>query len=133
MPPISVIENEHFALYYYPEEKVVHHVIHKPITGPQFRELLNCGTELLREKQATKWLSDDRNNSSLSTEDTEWGLTDWITETEAAGWKYWALIVPDGPDAQMSMTRSIQGISQHGVRIMVFTDQDEAWNWLVSR
>jgi hypothetical protein len=132
MSAITIVDNEYATLLYYPEEKIVHHIMHQTVTGQDFRDLLNQGTELMRENHADKWLSDDRNNTGLSAEDTEWGLTVWFAQTQAAGWKYWALVVPDTKEGQQSMIESVQAIAKEGVRTMVFTDPETALVWLKS-
>lgn len=94
MSKITLIENEYASLVYLSDAKIIHHTFHKPIGGLNFREVLNTGAKTLEKHQASKWLSDDRANSVLSPEDTEWSKTDWFPRAIKAGWKYWALVVP---------------------------------------
>jgi hypothetical protein len=130
MPALTVIDNEYATLMYYPDTQIVHHVFHKPISGPHFRAILNGGAALLKEHGACKWLSDDRNNTALSDEDTVWSKTDWFPRASAAGWKFWALVVPPDLMAQMNLKEFIDTYYELGLRSMVFTEPMEAMKWL---
>ena len=126
----TILENEHFSLWYYPEEKIIHHKLHKFIYGEAFKSCLNRGTEALQEIKATKWLSDDRLNAALSEEDSVWGRDDWLPRTVKAGWKFWALVMPEKATGQMMMRRLIKDMAEQGLTIEVFDDVDEALAWL---
>lgn len=90
------IENEYVTLWYYPDAKIVHHKFHKFIYGEQFREALNKGFDIFIQNKATKWLSDDRNNNALPSDDVKFATEDWAPRVIKAGWKYWGLIMQDG-------------------------------------
>ncbi len=127
---LKIIDTDYATLMFHPEAKIVHHVFHKPISGPEFRAILNGGAELLKIHNAQKWLSDDRNNSALSDEDTEWSKTDWFPRAAASGWKFWALVVPADIMAQMNLKEFVDTYYEHGLRTMVFDNADEALEWL---
>jgi len=78
MSEVIIIKNEYAELVYHSDTQIVHHTFHQPIGGEKFREILNAGARTLEEYKASKWLSDDRGNSALSPEDTEWSMTDWF-------------------------------------------------------
>lgn len=126
-----VIDNEYATLKYHPDTQIVHHVFHKPIGGPEFRSVLNGGAALLKEHGACKWLSDDRNNSALSDEDTEWSKSDWFPRAAASGWKFWALVVPPDLAARMNLKEFVDTYFELGLRTMVFTEPEEAMEWLL--
>jgi hypothetical protein len=130
MAKITVIDTDHASLFYYPDKKIIHHIFHRPISGQPFRNVVNAGVELLREHGATKWLSDDRANEPFPQEDTDWTMDDWLPRAVAAGWRYWALIVPENIYARMNMSEYVETFYDRGVRIMVFTDPDKARQWL---
>lgn len=130
MPPITVIENEYATLYYIPENKLVRHKFHKPISGQPFRDLLNRGVELLAENDAHKWLSDDRENAAFPDDDNQWIVSEWIPKAIGAGWKYWALVVPDDVMARLNMGKYVSSLFELGLRMMVFSDPEEALNWI---
>jgi len=127
-----LMENEYMTLAYLDDKRIIHHTIHKPVGGQPLRDVLNMGTATLAEKKACKWLSDDRKNGPLSEEDREWGFNDWNRRTIDAGWKYWALGVPQAVVDAGTMIPTMEALFKMGLRMMVFADLDEAFEWLDS-
>jgi len=132
MAPISVFDNEYITVQYWPDKKLIYHVIHKPIDGQPLKDALNAGTEALIKYKATKWLSDDRKNGPVSQDVIDWGIQDWDPRTIAGGWKYWANVVPQEIVAAGSMAPLIEILYDMGLRLMVFTDPQKAIEWLDS-
>ncbi len=132
MADLTVIDNEFATLVYHEEMKIVHHTFHKAISGEEFRAILNAGAGLLQKYGAQKWLSDDRNNSALTPEDTLWSKTDWFPRAFQAGWKYWALVVPPDIAARMNLKEFVDTYYELGLRTMVFVEPEEALEWLES-
>jgi hypothetical protein len=130
MPTITVIDNEYATLVYHEEKKIVHHTFHKPISGQEFRNILDAGADLLRKHGAHKWLSDDRENSTLSQEDTEWSINNWFPRAKGAGWKFWALVVPPDMMARMNLKEFVDTYHEQGLRTMVFTKPEDAMEWI---
>jgi hypothetical protein len=128
--PTKVIDNEFGSLIYYPDKKIVHHMFKKPIGGEHLRNLLMAGVDLLKTNGATKWLSDDRGNSALSEEDSKWGVEVWFPQAKAAGWLYWALVVPHDMLGRINMTEFVMNYAQQGIRVAVFTEPEKALEWL---
>jgi hypothetical protein len=128
-----LIDTDYVTLWYDPEKKIVHHKFHKYIYGQQFRDALEKGLEVFKEKGAQKWLSDDRNNSALPTEDTNWAQSNWAPRVIAAGWKYWAIVLPEKVIGQINMQHFIDNYSEQGVTVKIFSDPDEARKWLESQ
>jgi hypothetical protein len=128
--PIKVIDQDWATLLYYEDTGIIHHKVFNKITGPQWRELLTRGTDLMEEKGCIKWLSDNRDIDGLSEEDTEWINTVWVSRTVDAGWKYWALVVPNNTMGRVSMTEFVNSFYDVGVRVMVFSNVEEAMEWL---
>lgn len=127
---ITLIENEYATLIYRTDAKFVHHTFHKPISGESFRNVLNTGIDALTEHNAIKWVSDDRENLALPPEDTAWSKEDWFPRALAAGWKYWALIVPQNIMARMNMKEFVDSYAEQGLRIRVFSKPEEAIAWI---
>ena len=132
MSPMTVLDNEFVTMWYYPEDKIVHHQFHQFMYGQLFRDALMTGADLFEKNSANKWLSDDRANNALPEEDAEWGRQNWVPRIMKAGWKYWALVMPDKVLGQMNMQRFVKEFSKHGVTVKVFADPDEALKWLKS-
>lgn len=130
MTEMTLIQTDFATLVYHPDAKIVHHTFHKPIGGQEFRNVLNTGAEAMEKYGATKWLSDDRNNSVLSPEDGGWGSNDWFPRAVKAGFKYWALVVPDDILARMDLKQYIDSFFEQGLRVMVFTKPEDAMAWL---
>ncbi len=128
----TIIDNEYVTLWYHPEAKIVHHQFHRFIHGEHFRKVLDQGLEVFKEHGANKWLSDDRLNSALPKEDSEWGLNDWNPRVFANGWKYWAVVMPDKKMGQTNLNWLMRENIAHGLVVQAFEDADEALKWLES-
>lgn len=130
MPITTVYENDSVALWFHPEKKIVHHKIKKWVADAELRNLLDKGYEQIKSKKADKWLSDDRGNGVLKSEDEQWVLSDWLPRVIKAGWKYWAIVLPQKVVGQMNMKRHAETFAKAGITAKVFTDPDEALKWL---
>ena len=129
----ALIETPFATLWYYPAERIVHHQIHKFIFGAAFRDLLMKGAELLKANGATKWVSDDRNNSALSAEDKAWADTCWRPLALSSGWKTWAIVQPESIVGQMNIRRIVQAEEVRSLEIQVFTSPEDALAWIATR
>ena len=130
MPPTTIVDNEYATLWYHPGKKIVHHKFHQFVQGERFREILNQGADIFQKYGAHKWLSDDRANSALPPEDGEWAMVDWHPRVIAAGWKYWAIVMPEKTVGKMNMRQFAKQNAEAGVTVQVFSDPDEAMAWL---
>ncbi|HMQ56618.1 MAG TPA: hypothetical protein PKE64_31030 [Anaerolineae bacterium] len=126
----TILDNDTFTLRVYPDKKIVHHQIHKFVYGQAFQEVLTKGAELFEKHRCTKWLSDDRGNSALRQEDLQWGQTVWEPRVMKAGWKHWALVLPEKVVGQMNMKKLVERYSQLGLNVKAFSDPDQAMTWL---
>lgn len=79
---------------------------------------------------ADKWLSDDRLNSAVPTADLEWSVNDWMPRAIAAGWRYWAIIMPDKVAGQWTMNRILTNHEDVRAEVRVFDSVDDALHWL---
>ncbi len=128
----TILDTDYVTLWYYPETRIVHHKFHKYIYGEELRQVLEKGLAIFQQYGAEKWLSDDRENSALTTEDAAWAQEDWFPRVFESGWKYWALVMPDKVVGKVNMQRYIDNFAQQGLTIDVFDDPDEALQWLES-
>jgi hypothetical protein len=126
----TIIDNRSARLVYHPDAGIIHHEFRMLMRGDAFREVLNRGLEALERYRATKWLSDDRRNSSLTADDSTWAETVWFPRAQAAGWKHWAIVLPENLVGQMNMKRFIEHNAAQGVNVRVFTDPDAGLRWL---
>lgn len=130
MPPTTLIDNEYATLWYHPDTKIVHHKFHKPIKGQAFRDVLLQGVATFEQQGAQKWLSDDRANSALDEDDATWAMTEWSVRVVKAGWKFWAIVMPDVTVGKINMKRFISLYAYQGVKVQLFEDPNEALTWL---
>lgn len=129
----TVLENEWATVLYEPSAKYIYHTFHKGISGEVFKSTMNTGLEALAKHGVTKWLSDDRKNDRFTPADVEFAITDWGPRAAQAGWKYWALIVPESLAGRSGMSEIVESFHRLGVRMLVFTHFDEALDWLVKQ
>ena len=130
---MTVIDNDHASLWFHPRKKIVHHQFHQFVHGQYFREPLEKGAELFEKYGAKKWLSDDRGNGALSKEDSDWALGVWQPRVMKAGWKFWAIVMPEKVIGQMNMRQWAKTYSENGIEVQIFSDPDEAMAWLESQ
>lgn len=133
MPTIVALDNEYASVRVHTEKRIVHHEFKKYIHGPHLREALTTGAELMEKHKATKWLSDDRKNGALPTPDADWAKTVWYPRVLKAGWKQWAVVLPEMVVGQMNMQKFIQDYSKDGIEARVFVRPDLAMAWLAGK
>ena len=126
---LTLFEGERASVWYYPKTKIVHHQFRAFVFGDEFRNVLMKGLEAFEKYGASKWLSDDRGNTAVATEDRDWAETSWTPRVMAAGWKHWALVMPAKMVGQMSMGRAIKMFAERGITVRTFPDPDEAMAW----
>jgi hypothetical protein len=125
-----ILDNEYITISYLPDKNTIYHTVHKPISGQPLREALLTGFQALQDLGCCKWLSDDRKNGPMSDEDREWGEININRRSLEAGWKYWALVVPEALLAAGSMAPTIEAMHTLGLRMMVFTTVEDGFRWL---
>jgi hypothetical protein len=130
MSKITILENDTITVWYHTEKKIIHHEIHKFCFGKRLRDALTAGAEAMSKYGALKWLSDDRNNGPVTTDDETWGREIWFPQAIRAGWKYWAMVPPKKVVGQMNIARIIKIYSDMGITAQVFHEAEEAFAWL---
>ena len=128
-----VLENKFMTLWYHNDAKIVHHKFHTFTHGEDLRNGLTKGLEIMKKNGATKWLSDDRENPILKKEDMEWTASVWRPAVINAGWKYWAIVMPEKIAGQMAMNKIIKEYANTGVTVQIFPNADAALAWLESQ
>jgi hypothetical protein len=130
MEGIALFNNDYITVQYVPAKRFIYHTVHKPVSGAIFRSALMAGTDGLIRYKAYKWLSDDRKNGQISREDVEWGIEVWNAQTIAAGWRYWAVLVPPAIANAASLMPVIEALYELGLNTKVFTELESAIAWL---
>jgi len=126
-----ILDNEWATMRYHEADQYMYHTFHQAIRGPIFRDVMNQGLAVLERYGATKWLSDDRKNAEFTPEDIQFALTDWGPRAAAAGWKFWALVVPEDIAGRAGMQDIATAFFEMGVRLAVFTSVEPAREWLL--
>jgi hypothetical protein len=130
MAEVIIVDNEFITVRYLDDKRIIYHSVHKPIPDQELKDAVNAGTDALIEFGACKWLSDDRKNGPVSPEIAAWGREDWDPRTIAGGWKYWANVVPEELVAAGALSPVIEALFELGLRMMVFTSLEPAFQWL---
>ncbi|MBN2526172.1 MAG: STAS/SEC14 domain-containing protein [Deltaproteobacteria bacterium] len=119
-----------FTLRVYPELGIVSHQMNGFVEGADFQDMMLTGVAAYEEHGCTKYLSDDSMNPMMNQEDLKWGREVWEPKILKAGWKFWALVVPEKIFAKMAMRGVMQRYEDMGVSVKVFKEYDEALDWL---
>jgi hypothetical protein len=126
----TLFESEGASLWYYPAARIVHHELRRFVRGEELRTVLEAGLEMIEQRGACKWLSDNRGNAPLTPADAEWATNHWGRRAVAAGWRYWAIVMPKLVTGQMHMRRRIAMYAEHGVKTETFDDPEQGLRWL---
>lgn len=129
----TVLESSGATLWYYPEERIVHHQMHRHLYGEELRTLFLKGLETLQAHGAHKWVSDDRKNGAISREDAEWISGTWEPAALDAGWRYWALVQPESIPGQMNIRRFLSRGRSAGLLVRVFDTPGAALAWIAKQ
>ncbi len=132
MAKIEIFKNEQISVYYLLEEKIIYHVMHGQVEGQPFRDALLAATDVLMKNKASKWLSDDRLNPALKQADQKWILEVWQPKVLKAGWKYWAIILPEDAVGKLRMSVMATQYAKLGVKVNAFSSPEEGLTWLKS-
>lgn len=124
---------DYATLTYDDVQGIIRHQFHQPVNSETFRKVLNAGLDLLKTNGATKWLSDDRKNDALKHADTNWAVNTWAAKAIENGWQHWALVVPEDDDARQVLVEHVSNYSERGVNVRVFTNPNEAFDWLIQQ
>lgn len=125
-----VFESEQISVWCYPELRLVSHQMHKVCHGSPFRDALRAGTAAMQRHGAISWLSDDRLNGPLPDDDETWGTTTWFQATKAAGWKYWAIVLPERAVGKLNVKRFVEMYRKRGLEAQMFIEPGPALDWL---
>lgn len=99
-------------------------------TSEEMRAGLEKGLELVREKNASKWLADVRQMGIISEEDQKWSNEDWFPRALAAGIKYMAVIVSEDIFNKMSVEEIMNNVPGTDLTSHYFNSIEDAREWL---
>ena len=130
-PRETILDNQYVNIWHYPTEGIIHHQFHRYIYGDPFREILMAGLAAFETNKCTKWLSDDRNFGAIFPEDKIWGDKVWRPRVLKAGWRYWAMVLPEKVTGKMNLQKMVDEYEQEGIITRVYNEPDEGMKWLI--
>jgi len=132
---LPVLDTEFATLWCYREVGIVHHRIKRLASeqGDELRALLQAGLDQLVQNDCRGWLSDNREGGRMRPEIEAWAKTVWQPQAIRAGWRTWAIVLPELTVSQLNMQRFAQDYSANGIETSLFSDPDRAMEWLLER
>ncbi len=130
---ITVLDNEFATVWFYPEPGIVYHVFHQYSYDAAFREILIKGAETVERYHCTKWLSDDRRFGAVHPDDKEWADKEWQPRVLKAGWRFWAMVLPERVAGQLNLQRLVKEYQRLGLVTRIFNDPEDAMKWLLEQ
>jgi hypothetical protein len=128
--PYVIRQDEYATLWYHPGPKVVHHKIHRFIPAGIFQEILTAGAVILEQDRASKWLSDESENTVVRNDDLEWARRTWRPRVIGAGLRFWGIVPPRRVIGQMQMGQIVAESEGLGLTIRTFANDAAASAWL---
>ncbi len=129
---VNILDNEFVTLVYEDENALLFDVYKANIAFETIQASLNAGLQKMNETHANRWLTDTRAIGGFSEAGAQWVLTDWAPRALEAGWKYWALVVPEAMEGRVAMVQFVNAFAQVGIRVRVFIDINKARQWVVN-
>jgi hypothetical protein len=128
----TIIETPGLMLWYYPDTKIIHHELQKYPGVAALEAALEAGLTLMQTRGARKWLSDNRRGGAVPRSHHTWAQDDWGPRAAAAGWKYWAVLLPEELLGQANTNRLVDIYGRLGVTTRTFEHLEPATRWLIS-
>ncbi|MFN8530258.1 MAG: hypothetical protein U0670_16785 [Anaerolineae bacterium] len=129
-PAPAFLETEYVTLQYLPDKQCLYHVAQTYPNDQQFKNALNAGAAALEKYKINKWVSDDRKLGPMSPDLLQWGATEFNPRAIAAGWRFWANVVPEQVATATDTFAIMETLFEFGLRMMVFTNTQEAFEWI---
>lgn len=129
----TIVEAPVITLWYYPDAKIIHHELRKYPGVATLEAALEKGLEIMQTRGARKWLSDDRRGGALPKSHHDWGQNVWGPKAVAAGWKYWAILLPEELIGSANIRRLIEIYASVGVTVKTFDHPESAMSWLLEQ
>ncbi len=125
----TILDHDQSTVWFYPEEKIVHHQFKGNINGDAFQNTLNASAEIFEAYRCQKYLSDDRLNTGVDQADVQWAISEWNPRVLACGWRFWA-IVKSSTESDPEMDKVIEAYERINLKVQLFEDPTEALEWL---
>lgn len=103
------------------------------IEGEALRVPMNQGLELLKEKKASRWLADMREQKVLVQADQDWTVQDWTPRAVSTGLKKSAFVIPESALGQLTLKKITSRVGEYELKMAYFSSLEEARKWLNAR
>ncbi|MGJ4787173.1 methyl-accepting chemotaxis protein [Leptospira koniambonensis] len=118
-------------LYYVKKHDLVEIVWTENFSYEGYREMLEKGLELVREKQVTKWMADTSNMGIVSSEAQTWVNETWFPKAIASPLRKIAIVIPQSVLSELSIdTKSMKA---GNIDLINTPSREEGMRWLTSK
>jgi len=97
--------------------------------GDDYRDGLDAGLELVKQRNAENWLADLREMKAVAREDQEWTEDDWHPRAFDTSLANMAIVQPESVVTEMSVEDLVQEIGEQ-ITMQIFDNRQDARNWL---
>ena len=102
-------------------------------SNTDYRKGLEKGLELAKEKNLTKWVTDQTNMSGIKKEEQIWAYQDWFPRVMESGIKYMAIIIPENPLTQFTVNNILKHVDLSRIQIQFFERLTKAKKWIADK
>ena len=99
----------------------------------KIKACLNSVLDLLKQKNASKLITDMTQVAPFGKEIQTWIETDWAPRMNAAGLKSQAFVLPKSGVTRLIMNKTAQQPPFPGIEVAFFEELEAAKKWLLSR
>lgn len=98
--------------------------------GSAYRDGLDVGLALLRQKKGSRWLADLRLLGPVRQVDQQWTNQDWFPRALGAGVRFMAMVSPKAAVSRLSVKQIMSKVNETRLMTAYFDDTAEAKAWL---
>ena len=102
-----------------------------PVSGRQFREILDNLVRVLKDKNCSTIVADARKLTTISKDDQEWIIKDWYPRAHDAGWSLEMLIVKKDTFNEYVIQKIVHHYNDEKIKTVYFYSYADAEKWLL--
>lgn len=105
---------------------------HRAVNSNEYRKVLGCALDFMKEQKAPNWLLDLSKRGLISDEDQSWALTDVLPTTFKLGLKRLAVVSEKdlNPATHQFYEKNTAVLEKYGIKVSIFQSSYEAELWL---
>ena len=105
---------------------------HRAVDSMEYRKVLNCALDFMKEQKAPNWLLDLTKRGEVSSEDQTWVLTDVLPTTFKLGLKRLAVVSETELNSATHKFHETNSavLEKYGIKVLTFKSSYEAQLWL---